>query len=273
MYRPIQVFSAVATLLTLSLAAAPPAAADLLTVVPGGFADTGGGFQSPAPLRFTGIGGGTGGSRTQQVYDSDLFTNFVGPRAITGIDLRTYPGASVSAFFGNSVTASNIVISLSTTLAGDEGDALSSIFANNIGADAKSVYKGALTLTTSANGSLPVSPFDYSIVFQNPFTYDPQKGNLLVDVNIPADATITASGLFGFDTFDTVDAPNDGVSSVFNGTDGNAVSGTPDTSAPILRVHSDALAVPEPSALVLFVTGLLVLAVRRRNAVAALNVS
>jgi hypothetical protein len=251
------------TALALTLGLSTPAFADLMTVVPPGFENVGGGFQGPAPLRFKNITG-TGGSRTQQVYESQLFTNFDAPRAITGIDLRTFPGIAPSAFFGNSVTVSNIVIRLSTTQRGDEGNTLSANFADNIGTDDTVVYMGALTLTTAANGNLPVSPFDYSIVFQNPFIYDPNDGNLLLDVNIPTDATLTTAG-FGFLTFDTVNALNDGVYSVFNGDNGAATSGNAGTSGAILRVHSEAAAVPEPGTLALFASGLIAVAATRRK--------
>jgi hypothetical protein len=244
-------------------ATAAPAFADLLTIVPGGFENTGGGFQGPAPLRFP----GSGGSRTQQVYESQLFTNFDGPRLITAIDLRTFPGAAPSLFFGNTVTASNIFINLSTTQFGDEGNALSTTFVNNIGGDQTEVYSGGLTLTTTANGNTPVSPFDYTITFQTPFLYDPSLGNLLIDVTIPTDATLRG-GILGYNTFDTVNALNDGVYSVFNGGNGDALTGNAGTSAPILRIHSEAvvLAVPEPAGMALFGAGLIgTVALRRRR--------
>jgi hypothetical protein len=242
--------------------AAGPAFADLLTIVPGGFENTGGGFQGTAPLRFP----GSGGSRTQQVYESQLFGNFGGPRLITAIDLRTFPGAGPSAFFGNTVTASNIFINLSTTQFGDEGNALSTTFANNIGGDVTEVYSGGLTLTTTANGNLPVSPFDYTITFQTPFLYDPTLGNLLIDVMIPTDATLRGA-ILGHNTFDTVNNLNDGVYSVIDINNGNAETGFAGSSGAILRVHSEALAiaVPEPGTLALFGAGLVGAATMRRR--------
>ncbi len=55
--------------------------------------------------------------------------------------------------------------------------------------------------------------------------------------------------------------------SVFNGDNSDAASGNAGTSAPILRIHSDAAvtAVPEPGTLALFVSGLLAVAATRRK--------
>ena len=118
--------------------AAAPASADLLTVVPGGFENTGGGFQGPAPLRFP----GSGGSRTQQVVRIAAVHEFRRTAADHGDRPAHLSRGRPSLFFGNAVTASNIFINLSTTQCGDEGNALSANFANNIGGDQPEVYSG-----------------------------------------------------------------------------------------------------------------------------------
>jgi hypothetical protein len=161
------------------------------------------------------------------------------------------------------VTASNIFINLSTTQFGDEGNALSTTFANNIGGDQTEVYSGGLTLTTAANGNTPVSPFDYTITFQTPFLYDPKSA----DRREHPDGCDAEGGILGYNTFDTVNALNDGVYNVFNGGNGDALMGNAGTSAPILRIHSEALvlAVPEPAGMALFGAGLVAAGVMRRR--------
>jgi hypothetical protein len=235
----------------LSLALLPAAyAAPLFTVVPPNAPNVSQ-AQGPAPLRFP----GSGGARTQQVYESQLFNNFSGARLITGFDLRAFSGAAPSIFFGNSVSVSQLEIRLSTTQRGDEGNELSTQFNQNLGADLTSVFSGALTLRTAANGATP-NPFDYSINFTNPFLYDPSLGNLLIEFLIPSTAVVSIPAGFGFLTFDTVNALNDGTFSVFSSGNGIAASGTAGTSAPVLRIRSEVAQVSEPATLALMGAGL-----------------
>ena len=70
---------------------------------------------------------------------------------------------------------------LSTTSAAP--GTLSNTFAMNTGSDEITVYSGLLTMTTDGAGG-PAGgprPFDYLIPFHEPFVYDPDQGNLLVD--------------------------------------------------------------------------------------------
>ena len=181
--------------------------------------------------------------------NSDFFSGFGGPQAITAIEFRTFPGAVPSAFFGSTIVASDIRIQLSTTGRGDEGaNQLSTTFADNVGTDVQTVYSGALSLTTAATGNVP-NPFDYSIVLQNPFIYDPSLGNLLLDVLLPVTATLTSNGLFGFTTFDQVNTLNDGIYSVLDINSGATATGIGSTAGAITRFVSEAVvAVPEPPA-------------------------
>jgi hypothetical protein len=245
------------------LAAMPLAAhADLVTDAPAGAGDA----QSPTPLRYYGSGGG----HTQQVYDASYFANFAGPREITAISFRTYPGAAPSAFFSNTVNVSDITIQLSTTAKGgnenDPANLLSTVFADNIGADATTVFSGALTLTTLAPGT-----FDYTITFATPFLYDPAMGNLLLDAMIPTTATVSGTG-FGFLTFDSINDLNDGLYSVVELNNGAATSGVGSTSNAITRFLSDpvAAAVPEPATMSLLGAGLFGMGAMRRKRRAAI---
>lgn len=243
------------------LAAMPLAAhADLVTDAPGGAGDA----QGPVPLRYY----GSGGSHNQIVYDASYFSNFTGPREITAIALRTYPGAS---FGSNTVDVSNITIQLSTTGKGgnetDPANLLSANFTDNLGTDAATVFSGALTLTTLVPGT-----FDYVITFDTPFLYDPTMGNLLLDAMIPTSATVSGGG-FGFLTFDSTNDLNDGLYSVVELNNGDATSGTLSTATPITRFFSDsaAAAVPEPMTMSLLGAGLLGMgAMRRKRRMAAI---
>jgi hypothetical protein len=89
---------------------ASPALATTL-IVPG---PATGNAQAPTPFNYY----GRSGSRVQQVYAASLFP---GAELIEGFSFKAYPGAAPS-FFSNSIDISEVVIKLSTTVAGtDEG--------------------------------------------------------------------------------------------------------------------------------------------------------
>ena len=88
----------------------------------------------------------------------------------------------------------NVIIQLSTTDKVPfeaEGDPISTTFADNIGADVKTVYSGNLRLSPpNCFVEFPpqpgeVCPFDVMIPLQEMFHYDPANGNLLLDMRIP----------------------------------------------------------------------------------------
>jgi hypothetical protein len=241
-----------------SLVFASPALATTL-VVPGPAA---GNAQGPAPFNYY----GSSGSRVQEIYASSFFA---GAELIKGLSFRAYPGAAPSLFFGDSVDISDVVIRLSTTAAGanESGSLPSATFADNLESDATTVYSGALDLTTAATGTGP-QPFDYTVSFSQPFSYNPADGDLLLDVTIPSGATVSGAG-FGFLTFDTVNTVDDGVYSVVNLSDGGATSGTLSTAGAITEFSVSSAAVPEPSVWLMMVTGFGVLGAamwKRRSA-------
>jgi hypothetical protein len=116
----------------------------------------------------------------QQVYAS---TNFSTPITIT--DLEFFNTVDLPAA-GTEPQAGSYVLSLSTTQAAVDG--LSTDLSNNLGPDDTIVYSGGVP--TLSDGVL-------TFVLSTPFTYDPSKGNLLLDVQIDYGDT---EGLIYFDS-------------------------------------------------------------------------
>lgn len=197
------------------------------------------------------------GMRYQQVFDASQFASLAGPQYITQFALRN--GIFVSTAF--SATIADIVIRLSTTDAAP--DALSTTFADNLGADATVVYDGSLTISsTDAAGPGNTKVFDVIVTLETPFLYDPGLGNLLLDVqNISG-----ADAFVELNFFDAVDPTGDPVSRVFS-LEGNpdATSGIADSVGLIVQFTT---AVPEPSSLALVGVGFAgtLAFVRRRRA-------
>lgn len=185
--------------------------------------------------------------RYQQVFDAAEFG--AGPITITGIAFR--PDAISGAAFGPTMLP-NITIALSTTSQAVDG--LSATFASNIGADVLTVFNGTLTLSSSFTGAGP-KDFDISIDFQTPFAYDPNLGNLLLDVTNPNSTTTTQ--------FDAHNA-DDAISRVYASSSG-AVSGSTVNPTVGLVTLFKTQAIPEPGTLALFGLGLAGLGFARRR--------
>jgi PEP-CTERM motif len=115
----------------------------------------------------------------QQVYGS---TNFSTPITIT--DLEFFNTVDFSGG-GTEAQAGSYVLSLSTTQA--KVDGLSTALSDNLGPDNTIVYSGGVP--TLSGGVL-------RFVLSTPFTYDPSKGNLLLDAQIDYGDT---EGLIFFD--------------------------------------------------------------------------
>ena len=139
-------------------------------VVPNGLEDTAGntnlgvliGYNRPA--------------RHQQVYAGAEVTGGI----ITSIYFRLDEDFGTTA---ETCTLANATVILSSTTVAV--DALSTTFADNLGADATVVFQGDLVISTTDTTSSP-RPFEIHIPFTTPFTFDPGTGlNLVVDITAP----------------------------------------------------------------------------------------
>ncbi len=179
--------------------------------------------------------------RYQQVYDK---SQFGGTRqTINSIAFRAHsPGIAFSG------TIPQLQVSLSTTAKAPDG--LSSIFADNAGADNTQVFSGPLTVAVN-NSSTPgaVNSFDIVITFTTPFLYDPSRGNLLVDIrNLQGGTEVPPLD----QEIDATNALGDSVSRVYNYGDANATAAgqtgsTPEKDTVGLVTQFGTTAVPAPS--------------------------
>jgi len=122
-------------------------------------------------------GGGMRSQRMQQVYAASDFAGTGAKIWITEIAFR--PDAySGSAF---AVELPQVQVNLSTTLVAPDG--LSPVFAVNLGTDDTVVFNGPLALSSQFTGPADgPKDFDIRIKLPAPFPYEPDKGNLLLDI-------------------------------------------------------------------------------------------
>jgi hypothetical protein len=115
--------------------------------------------------------------RYQQVYSSSQFP-YTGPLTITQISFR--PDGSVgdpTLFFVNT----NVHVELSTTAKGPS--TLSTVFADNVGADHQTVYDGAISNAPVSGPAGGPKNFTVTINLSTPFVYDAIQGrSLLLEV-------------------------------------------------------------------------------------------
>lgn len=154
-----------------SLLACAPFAHAATLVVPNSATDDwgGGGFAFP----FTGF---QSTQRYQQVYDASQFGS--SPVSLTALSFRV----AESGTAGFTVdTEDELLLSYSAFGVGQ----LSNTFANNVSGTQAVVAKDAVrTFSTgpvAANQDTPPG-FQFTINFDTPFTYDPSKGSLLLEV-------------------------------------------------------------------------------------------
>ena len=158
---------------SLTMMVASSSAQTPVVVVPNSFATTEGDANNVAPFNI----GGASEMRYQQVFAASDFASFSGPQNITQIAFR--PDARWGSAFSS--TLDDIQINLSTTAKAPDG--LSISFSSNIGSDETVVYSGPLSLSSEDIGPAEGPKlFDIVIDLQSSFEYDPDAGNLLLDV-------------------------------------------------------------------------------------------
>jgi len=171
----------IALSLTAFIAFLSPSFAQTTVVVPNDLENTGtpSGISSPFSCA---TGGFATSERYQQVY---LGSQFPEAGLIDKISFRLLSESLGSSPGFGPTDLSGVLIELSTTQA--QPNALSNTFADNVGPDVQVVFSGVLTLSApQCNENLPQPcPFDIMIPLQNPFFYNPENGNLLLDVRIP----------------------------------------------------------------------------------------
>ncbi len=144
------------------------------TVVPDGLGTVEGNSNNGFPFNIGRFGRRE--MRYQQIYDATEFGATT--LSITGIRFR--PDARFGSPFAT--TLSDIKLNLTTT--GRNVDGLSRRFNRNYGTDLTTVFDGDLSWSSADTGSGP-RDFDILISFDTPFEYDPNDGNLLLELFNP----------------------------------------------------------------------------------------
>jgi hypothetical protein len=159
----------------------------------------------------------------QQVYSG---TAFSGPVDITSIAFSSMNAQNYSL---------SLSLGLSTTSAAVNG--LSTNYASNKGTDFTTEFSGVKAVTALGNNS-----FDLVFNLASPFTFDPSKGNLLLDVFDTSDGA--ANPMF----YNNGTDPN--TSRVYNDF-GNGTPTADSTGLETQFTFTPAAATPEPSSLIL----------------------
>ena len=186
----------------------------------------------------------------QQVYDASQFSTFApGGENITEISFRVgieAPDRADQGAFASTIPLIQITLSTSNNDASD----LDSTFANNVGADAVTVYGvpgvgsplAVASTGATTTGATGPAPFDITIVLTTAFHYDPSKGNLLLSVdNYEGAASPTGIQLDGT-------ATGESTARVLNFGSATAATATDSDPEGLVTEFTTGALVPEPGA-------------------------
>jgi hypothetical protein len=202
-----------ATIGILSSAAPIQAQVPVSVIVPSAQATALGNSSNQFPFNPRSVGTTT--IRYQQVYGASEFAP--GIYLITQIAFRAEPpGTGDPVFPPFTGTTGTLQVDLSTTSAAP--DALSTTFADNLGADTITVFGGHWALSTANSGQ-----FDLILNLTTPFEYNPANGNLLMDVRNSGGGTIDVLNNF-FVAFDAQNTAGDSTSRVYTAQSQNGVN-------------------------------------------------
>jgi len=162
------------------------AAAQVITI-PSGTATTEGLSSNAMPW---GLGGT--GLLVQSIYDSSNFTaqGVVAPITITR--LRWRPD-SASAHSWAACGYTPVTIKMSTCPL--DQLVASPTFANNVGADLTTVFAGTVSHPAGATAAPGPAPFLVDVPLTTPFLYDPNAGDLNIEVDLPTGSFTGTAGL------------------------------------------------------------------------------
>src|SRR6266702_256932 len=218
-------------------------------IVPSDLANAYGNGGSTVPFDTT----ATGTARYQQVYDASQFTS----QAPAGAFIKLLVFRVDESVEGFQSVLPSIQIDLSTTAKAP--DALSPIFAQNVGVDDRVVF-GTGPLSIHSIGAGGPGTWDIIIPLATPFFYLPSAGNLLMDVRNFGGGSSTP--------FDGVHTAGDSVSSVYAYT-GDGTGSVNSTSGRVftfgLATLFEVTPVPEPASLSLLILGFCAIALAARR--------
>ncbi len=241
--RTIKAMSLVVGLLLLTGQIHLAAGGEFTIVVPNGFEDVEGNDGD------LGDGAFVSGFRSQSVFDSSQFESLpASQHLLTGF--RNRPDGQLP--FPLTRTQSDLTLRVSTTTR--RPGTLSNNFASNYGDDVTLVYDGPITFSTDNTG-IPGGPkdFDYGVIFQTPFHYDPAEGHLLLEWIVEG-----TSPLIGSDSNKSLDNP---VEWVFRNDPNATTANFRGTSTDIFQFTF----IPEPSTLLLGAMATVGMLIRRRS--------